>query len=248
MGEPGNKDTLLGGVGRVFPETSWALLTRLRNSERGAFLEGFDDLCRTYWKPVYVYVRLGWSKSNEEAKDLTQDFFVWLLEDESIRDYEPERGGFRPYLKTLLRRFLSHQEEARRRIKRGGNAKVFSLQSSDLESAQLPADPRAVDPEKAFEEAWARQILDQAFERVRARRKSAGDDLSLRVYDAYELSGAERPSYKEVGERFGLKDTDVRAHLFSLREELRAEVRAEIARLTADDAELEDEWRSLFGR
>lgn len=231
-------DSTLGGSARQFPETSWTLVASLRATGEERYREGLDELCRRYWKPAFAYVRAAWAKSADDAKDLTQAFFLWLIEDASIRSYEPERGGFRPFLKTLLRRFVGHERQALGRLKRGGGRPPLPLDGV----AELPADPAATDPEQAFERAWMAELVEAAVGRVRARR----DALSLALYDAYELT-ADPPTYRELGERHGLKEGEVRDRLYSLREEIRGELRRELAKLTDGDRELEDEWRRLLG-
>jgi RNA polymerase sigma-70 factor (ECF subfamily) len=241
---PGPFDTALGGPGRAFPETSWSLVSRLQATGEERYREALGDLCRRYWKPAFAYVRSAWAKSTEEAKDLTQAFFLWLVEEPALRSYEPARGGFRPFLKTLLRRFVGHQEASLQRLKRGGGRALVPLDGVEA----LVADPAAADPERAFERAWITELVEQAIGRVRARRQSQGDPVAFRVYDEYELAPATaQPTYRDLAERHGLREADVRALLFSVREEIRSEVRRELARVTADERELDDEWRALLG-
>src|SRR5262245_62236490 len=101
-------DTSLGGGAKGFPDTSLNFPA-----------PGFEALCSRYWKPIYHYYRVGWGKSNEDAKDLTQAFLVWVLQGKSLEGYLPARGSFRAYLKTLLKRFAQHEQESRESQKRG---------------------------------------------------------------------------------------------------------------------------------
>jgi len=114
-----SRDTSLGGDGDRFPETGGDIRSLL-----GQDPSRLELLCRRYWKPVYAYVRIAWSKGNEDAKDLTQAFFLWLMEGETLARYDAEKGGFRAYLKTLLKRFVGHEERALQRLKRGGDARI----------------------------------------------------------------------------------------------------------------------------
>lgn len=235
MKTPGKRqkaDTSLGGGGRAFPDTTWGMISRLRDPARHR--DALEDLCRRYWKPVYLYARLAWAKSNEDAKDLAQAFFAWLLEGEPLRKFEPERGGFRAYLKVLLRRFVGHQETAMGRLKRGGGARIVPI------DADVAVD-RESDPERAFDRAWVRELASQAVERVRAR----ADALAFRVYEAYE-SGDKDVTYGAIAKALAISEKDVKKHLFAVREEVRNEIRAELARLTGDDRERDEEWHALF--
>lgn len=217
-------DTELGGRDRAFPATSLGLLARVRKGD-------FDSLCARYWKPVYRFVRLSWSKTNEDAKDSTQAFFLWLLEGDALSKFEPGRGSFRRYLKILLGGFLGHEHEARERLKRGGG-RVFVPVGMELE---VPHDD---DPGRAFDRAWTADVLRAAVERARRKLLEEGKQKQFEVYEAYEMA-ATQPTYAEVARTFGIRESDVRNYLFEVRERVRAEVRAEVPD--------EEEWNELFG-
>lgn len=224
------RDTSLAGPNR-FPETTWGMISRLRDPARHR--AALEDLCRRYWKPVYCYARIAWAKSNEDAKDLAQAFFAWLLEGEPLRSYAPERGGFRTFLKVLLKRFIGHQEVAKSRLKRGGGARAIPVETVEI------ADPRETDPEKLFDRAWVQELVTQAVERVRARV----DATAFGVYELYEGGGV---TYTDVAKKFGIPDKDVKKHLFAVREQVRNEIRAELAQLTSNERERDEEWNALF--
>ncbi len=227
-------DTSLGGGRGEFPATTWGMVSRMR----GAKADGFEVLCRRYWKPVYRYARVAWSKSNEDAKDLAQAFFAWLLEGGALSRYEPDRGGFRPYLKTLLRRFVSHQEEAMGCLKRGGGVTISGV-TDDVPAAED-------DPERAFDRAWKSTVVNESIARVKARMLAAGRETPVKVFEGYDLV-PEKPTYDALAAALGIKAGDVRNHLFAFREELRREIRSELAETTAGEDELEEEWHALFG-
>lgn len=235
-------DTSLGGGRGEFPATTWGMVSRMRQPSR----DGLEALCRRYWRPVYRYARVAWSKSNEDAKDLAQAFFAWLIEGAALSRYEPSRGGFRPYLKTILRRFVAHQEEALGRLKRGGASAVVSI-DDDAPLAELVADAKSEDPERIFDRAWVTTVVGGAVERVRGRMRTAGRELPVAVFEAVDLAGDPKPTYDEVARRLGVKPGDVRNHLFAFREELRREIRSELAETTSSEEELEEEWNALFG-
>ena len=125
-GTPG-RETSLGGKGQAFPSTMWGMVSRIRGSNETQQREGLEELSRRYWKPIYRYVRIAWAKSNEDAKDLTQAFLLWLMEGEPLRKYEKDRGKLRTYLKVLLKGFVRDRQKALQRLKRGGNVKIIDL-------------------------------------------------------------------------------------------------------------------------
>jgi RNA polymerase sigma factor (sigma-70 family) len=235
-------DTTLGGAERSFPETTLGFAGGLGSGR------SLETLCARYWKPVYSYIRVAWAKSNEDAKDLTQEFFARLLEDDSLRRYEPGRGGFRAYLKVLLRRFVGHDERDRHRLKRGGGARMISLDGDAPELPELRGDAAGADPEKAFERVWLEELIGQSISRVRDRAAREGKETRFRIYQALALgSGAERPSYAELAARFGATVGEVEKAVFVVREEIRDELRAALAQSAGSDRELEDEWKRLLG-
>jgi len=242
-------DTSLGGGGDRFPETTGDVLSVVGKPGPLPDQAGLDVLCRRYWRPVYAYVRIAWAKSNEDAKDLTQAFFLWLFEGDALQRYDPNRGNFRAYLKTLLKRFVGHEDRALGRLKRGGHLQIVSL------DGQLPTLPGAAlnsegaDPEKVFEQVWLEQMLSDAVDRVRSRCAASGKALRFRIYEEFTGSAKEtRPSYKELAERHGLKESDIENSLFVTREEIRDELRGALRAAAADAEEFEDEWKRLFGR
>src|SRR5436853_7711854 len=114
------RDTTLGGAGTRLPETVLDLVSRAADQSPQTRRQALEELCARYWKPVYYFIRTRWAKSNEDAKDLTQAFFLFLLEGNALREYAPARASFRTFLKLLLKRFLQDEEKASQRKKRGG--------------------------------------------------------------------------------------------------------------------------------
>jgi RNA polymerase sigma-70 factor (ECF subfamily) len=228
-------DTTLGGGGRAFPETSLGLLGPLGNPDGPGYAQAFERLCLRYWKPVYLFLRIARAKSNDDAKELTQEFFLWLFEDPALGRFDPARGGFRPFLKTLLRRFVGHQDRDQARQKRGGGARVLSLEGDAPELPELRSDP-----EDAFEAAWLEELIAQALVRVRAQ----GPASRVRIYEAVTLA-AERPTHSDVARRLGVSTGEVEKAVARVREDLRRELRILVGESAGVDAE--DEWRRLLG-
>ena len=104
-----------------------------RSAEPDQRQRALEVLIAAYWKPVYKYMRLHWRKENEEAKDLTQDFFYRLLEKDFLASYEPKRSRLRTFLRVCVDRLIANQDKASRRLKRGGEIEFEQL---DFESAE----------------------------------------------------------------------------------------------------------------
>ena len=134
--------TEIGGNGRQLPVTSHTALASIRSGDPARRDAELEKLVQLYWKPVYSLIRRAWAATNEDAKDLTQDFFATVvLQDNFAERYTPARGSFRGYLKGALRNFLSKRSRDDSREKRGGGVRVTSLtiRDSDLEEV-LPDD------------------------------------------------------------------------------------------------------------
>ena len=101
----------------AFPDTTVGVVRSFSGKP-----EDLEPFCRKYWKPMYAYLRASCTRKNEDAKDLTQAFFVWLMEEGRLERYDPQRGRLRGYLKVLLKRFVGHHDVAQGRLKRGGGA------------------------------------------------------------------------------------------------------------------------------
>jgi RNA polymerase sigma-70 factor (ECF subfamily) len=240
-------DTSLGGIQKDFPKTTWAFVSQARDLAAPARRAGLEELCRRYWKPVYHYLRTAWARSNEDAKDLAQAFFLWLIEGDAVRQYAPERASFRRYLRLLLNHFVQDQDKAVQRLKRGGGVRVVPLDADLPPLKEMLEDPQAADPERAFQRAWRAELLARAFDRVRRRHSSGKLARRFRVFEEYDLCPVpDRPTYAALAERLGMSESDVHNSLFAVREEIRADVLAELSETTSNPEQLREEWDAFF--
>lgn len=245
-------DTGIGGPRAAFPETPASAVLAARSDDPIARARAFQTIVLAYWKPVYKAIRIRWRKSNEEAKDLTQAFFARALEKEIFRGYEPSRARFRSFVRTCLHNFVANEEEASRRLKRGGGASALSLDWDEAEE-ELASAMRSPAPAASFEDEFDRELLRSlhaiGLRDLRERLESAGKEVYFRVFELYDLAedGAERPTYAAIAERLGLKVTDVTNYLSHARRELRGIVLARLRAITASEEEFLDEAREVLG-
>jgi RNA polymerase sigma-70 factor (ECF subfamily) len=241
-------DTSLGGSNPRFPETTFDVLSHLREGGPSGHRAALNVLSERYWKPIYAFIRVGGTRTNEDAKDLTQAFFLWLQESEALRRFKEERGSLRSYLKILLKRFVKDQVLSLHRLKRGGGHTILSLSSDSSGLEELLADPGGVDPETLYERVWRTELVNQAIDRLKDRALSEGNEIAYSVFGGYDLvADAERPTYAELGASLGIPESEVKKHLFRMRSELLGEIRIDLTRQTMSDRDLDDEWKSLFG-
>lgn len=229
------QDTRIRAGESRFPATAWSLLSRLRDPRDPRVQEYLNRMIETYWRPVYKYVRIAWKRSNEDAKDLTQAFFVHLLEGDLLAKADPERGNFRKLLMTALRNFLSNEARADKAEKRGGGRTVVSLDGDAGDSwASDPADPQA-----AFEAQWAREILERSIAIL-------GERCRPEVYAAFRRFHLEEASVKQIAAESRATEAQVAHHLQDARGILRRLVTDEIRRYVQDETEIARELETLF--
>lgn len=242
-------DTEIGrGPGR-FPSTRRSAVLAIRGDDAEERTRAFEVLVGIYWRPAYKHLRLHWSRSNEDAKDLTQGFFASALERGTFASYEPERGTFRTYLRTCLDRYVSNEAKAASRLKRGGGSTSISL---DFDAAEAETSLRSDDassPEERFYREWARSVFSIAVEQLEWECRAEGRELRFRIFELTDVDPPPggKPSYAEIGEQFGIPVTSVTNQLFAARKRFRAIVVEVLRSATASDAEFRDEARRLLG-
>jgi RNA polymerase sigma factor (sigma-70 family) len=227
------------------PQTSEEILESLRGS-RGA--DG--DLARLvplYWKPVYCLIRKARAATNEDAKDLTQDFFADVVLGNGFAErYDPKKGGFRAYLKGAIRNFLAKRTRDEGREKRGGGARPLSLNIPDADLEEVLADADALSPEEAFDRGWRDVVLARATALLQERLNAAGKRLYFEVFKRYDLQ-QDGASYETLSQELGITTDDVKNYLTRSREEFRNAVRAVLCESAGSAEGLADEWNALFG-
>src|SRR5688572_4496503 len=136
-------DTGIGGPRHGFPQTRHSILIAAQNDDEAVRVQAFDALIAAYWKPVYKYIRIKWSASNEDAKDLTQEFFTAAFEKSFFEPYNPARSRFRTFLRTCVDGAVMNARKASARLKRGGDIEFLSLdfEAAERELALSPASP-----------------------------------------------------------------------------------------------------------
>ena len=134
------------------------------------------------------------------------------------------------------------------RLKRGGGRRFVPLDAEGARLDEMLPAPGSSDPGQLFDRAWRRDLLALAVERVRRRSTAAGKQRQFQAFEQYDLCpDTDRPTYPALAERLSLKPSDVHNYLLSMREEIRSEVRSELARLTSSHDQLEAEWNAFIG-
>jgi RNA polymerase sigma-70 factor (ECF subfamily) len=227
-----------------FTTTHWSVIFEAANPESPGSVDAFARLYRDYWYPLYAYVRRR-GRSPHEAEDLTQDFFVALLEHERLRGLERGGGRFRSFLLKALHNFLANEWDRAAARKRGGGHAWVPLDEVDAESLFL-ADATAESPECAFDRHWAYAVIALALRRLEGEARTAGKALlfeRLRPHLQGDRNG--RP-YAEIGAELGMTEGAVKVAVHRLRQRYGELLRAEVARTVGDEAEVSGELRHLI--
>jgi RNA polymerase sigma-70 factor (ECF subfamily) len=229
----------------VFATTHWSVVLAAGRSADAQAAAALEQLCRTYWYPLYAYVRRQ-GHHPEDAQDLTQAFFANLLTKDFLDGVGPEKGRFRSFLLACLKHFLVDEWEKARTAKRGGNCPALPL---DMEKAEeryrLEARVEA-NPESLFERRWALELLDRALDRLRHEAVASAKAQVFDELQACLLGERLAETYAQVGSRLGMSETAVKVTVHRLRERYRDLLREEIARTVTHPSEIEEEMRYLF--
>ncbi|MFN0158465.1 MAG: RNA polymerase sigma factor [Bacteroidota bacterium] len=244
-------DTRIGGVDDRFPATLHSVIAGVQSALSEERTRAYDRIISSYWKPVYKYIRVKWGKTNEEAKDLTQGFFLRVMEKEFFRTYNPGKARFRTFLRVCLDRFVANEAQSAARLKRGGEIQFVSLDFQSADQEFLTSEPPSPDTiEKYFEQEWVRSLFSSALVLMKEQCSVEGKDIHFSIFSRYHLADEEessRLSYDSIAAEFGIPVTTLTNHLAYGRREFKRIVLQQLRELTATEAEFREEARSLLG-
>src|SRR3989441_12288509 len=145
-----------------FATTHWSVVLMAGQADSPQANEALEKLCRTYWYPLYVYVRRQ-GNSPEDAQDLTQAFFSRLLEKNCFAKADRDRGKFRTFLLGSLKNFLVNEWKRAGRLKRGGDLTFLSIDANVVEDRYAAEPSNETNPVSDFERQWAVTLIEQVF-------------------------------------------------------------------------------------
>lgn len=228
-----------------FATTHWSVVMAAGKGHSAQAADALEQLCRTYWYPLYAYVRRHVSEAHD-AEDLTQEFFTRFLAKEYFGRADPALGRFRSFLLACLKNFLAEQQRQARRLKRGGGHTTFSWDSQTAEERYRlePADPMT--PEQIYDRRWALTLLEVVLARLAEEQSAAGKEQVFTQLKEHLWGEARETSYAEVAERLGMTESAVKVTVHRLRRRLRELLREEVAQTVVAGENIDEELRQLI--
>jgi len=225
-----------------FPTTRWTLVVAAGHPHRTEARSALVSLCESYWYPLYAYVRRRGYPA-DQAQDLTQEFFVRVLDGRYLDRADPEKGRFRAFILTSLKFFLADEADRGRAQKRGGGS-VLSLDISSGEERYQRDPAHDETPERIFERRWALALLDGVVERLRAEFVQHGRLDHFDRLKGFLLDQADTP-YATLALEIGTSEGALKVAVHRLRKRYRDLFRQAIAETVIDPADVESELRFL---
>ena len=225
--------------------TRWSIVLAAGNRASSKSEQALETLCRTYWYPLYAYVRRRITNA-DEAQDLTQEFFAQLLEKNYLADARPERGKFRSFLLAVFKHFLTKEWDKSRAQKRGGGLNKLSL---DLEIGESRYQLEPLDemtPERLYDRQWAVTLTNDALARLRDEYAAADKLDQFDVLKTFLAGSSQESSYREAAKLLKTSDGALRVAVHRLRQRYGELLRSTIAETVTRPEEVEEEIRALF--
>jgi DNA-directed RNA polymerase specialized sigma24 family protein len=234
------------GKGGQFMTTCWSAVVLSGQSQAPGSDRAREEFCQLYWYPLYSFIRRR-GYNADDARDLTQGFFLFIFGHKALQRATPTKGKFRSFLLGSLKNYLSNVYQHENAIKRGGKIDFVSVDFSDGEDrySREPAD--SLTPEKIFDANWAMTLLGQAIERLKEEYSAKGKGIIFETLRPYlDLSGiAQAPSYEVAADKLKVTGAGVKTLIHRLRKRYSEMLREAVAQTVSDPSEIDDEIRSL---
>ena len=228
-----------------FATTHWSVVLAARDMASSEADVALAELCRTYWYPLYAFVRRKGHDSHD-AQDLTQSFFARLLEKNYVAQVDRDRGRFRTFLLAALTHFLADEWDKAQRQKRGGGRKMISFDAASAEERYRLEPIDELDAAKLYERRWVTTLFDQVLARLEQEFRDSGKGGLFDRLKGSLLADDSALSHAELGVRLGLSVDVVKQTVHRMRRRYRELFREEIAQTVAGPGEVEDELKHLF--
>jgi RNA polymerase sigma-70 factor (ECF subfamily) len=236
-----------------FAPTHWSVVTTAgkTDSDPQEAHAALTQLCQTYWPPLYSFVRSR-GYSTHDAQDVTQSFFVFLIERKTYTRVDRRKGKFRSFLLASMRNFLADDFDRNRALKRGGGSEFLVFDEARVEEAESSFQAQVEvnhvpDEDRVFERTWAQTLVRDALESLSRHYRSDGKEEVFRALKVFLTGGVDPlPSYPELALQLGIRESTLRSDITRLRARYREALRAEVRRTVAQESEVEGELLELL--
>ena len=242
---PDNHSGEVRALAGHFASTHWSVVLLAAHQSSPQAAAALETLCRTYWYPLYAFVRRQ-GYDVHDAQDLTQAFFARLLEKNYLADAHPAKGTFRSFLLGSFKHFLANEWARSHAQKRGGQVAFLSWDEHTAEHRYGREPSHALTPEKIYEHSWGLTLLDKVLAQLKKEYSAAGKLALFDTLHAHLTGDSEPASYAEVMAKLGLGESAVKMSVLRMRRRVGELLRAEIAHTVTTPAEIEEELRHLF--
>ncbi|HEV3260198.1 MAG TPA: sigma-70 family RNA polymerase sigma factor [Gemmataceae bacterium] len=233
------------GAAAGFVTTHWSVVVAARENASPEARQALAELCRTYWYPLYAFIRRQ-GQSADESQDLTQELFARLLEKDFLGAVDRDKGKFRSFLLAACKHFLANERDRARAQKRGGGRDLLSIDGQAAESRYRLEPAHSLTPEKLFERRWALTLLDQVLARLREEFVAAGKDKLFEQLKVFLTGDKPATRQGQAARELGMTEGAVKVAVHRLRGRYRELLQEEIARTLDDPGQVQDEICALF--
>ena len=231
--------------GGQFTTTHWTVVLAAGGSDPAQQAAALEELCRSYWYPLYAYVRRR-GNGPEDAQDLTQEFFARLLEKQWLDGVQKNGSRFRSFLLSALNGFLANEYDRASAVKRGGGRQILSL-DAELAEQRYSLEPVTNEtPEKIFDRRWALTVLDRALARLKEETAASGKAPQFELLSPFLSREPAVGEYAAISTELAVSSGAVGVSVHRLRQRYRELVRTEISETVAEPAQVDAEMRDLF--
>ena len=234
----------------AFAPTHWSIIAAAGETQLNpeAARTALADLCQTYWRPLYAFVRSR-GYPVHDAQDLTQGFFAYFIERKIYSRADREKGRFRSFLLASLKNFLADVRDREEALKRGGGQELLPLNEDQAEEAEALFQRQAGEQNAAehlFERTWAETVVNSALQMITKTYKMEGKESLFEALRIFVAMGADPlPSYDQLAARLNIPASTLRSHVTRLRARYRDALRAEVRRTVSSETEVDEELHDL---
>lgn len=225
----------------AFRTTRWSMVLSAQGHDEIEARKSLAALCEQYWPPIYAFVRFR-GHGEHDAQDLTQAFFAQLLEKNWLASVDQQRGRFRMFLLTAVKRFLANEWDREQTLKRGGGVKVVNMDSSV--GISIP-DTKSMPAERLFERQWALAMLETVLSRLEAEFASAGKSAEYALLKPSLTAPRNSTDYDELASELKVQPVSARSAVHRLRKRFKELFREEVSHTVKDATAIDDELRAV---